>query len=288
MSSSSTSNEDTDHFNQPNTAYTNNTYTTYDLPQPTYLQPNSVPKIKTRNDYTPLIKKKKLASNDGFQSDQNQKKGIKILIFLFSLIFLVGVITFAIVFTINDDDPDSIGSNHGIGKEGIKCPNRAYYIDKSEKNTYGCCDYYKYSCSNEDTCTKRMDYNRIVNQIDGKCDNLLGLLSCSPMSPYVNSFAQNIDLGKTHQNISICEDFCDHIYSACKSKKFDCTDFNKFPHQNCGKEVSIAYHNAKDFCEKGLFIQLSKDNDHCFSDSGLKIPSFVLIYLAFGILLFIN
>ncbi|KAJ3427669.1 folate receptor family protein [Anaeramoeba flamelloides] len=279
MSSSSTLHEDSDQINQPNTAYTNNVYTNYDLPQPSYLQPNNITKIKTRNDRSPLIQKRNQQPKNSFQNGQNQKKGIKLVIFLFSLIFLVGVITFAIVFTINDDDAGVIGTNDESDKSGLKCPSRPYYVDKSEKNTYGCCDRYKYSCSNDKTCTKRMNYNKIINQIDGECNELLDLLSCSPISPDVNTFAIDIDLGKTYQNISICEGFCDNIYSACKYKKFDCTDSNEFPHQNCNKEVSKVYPNSKDFCEDGLFIKLSTDKDHCFSSSGLKIPSFVLIYL---------
>ncbi|KAJ6231302.1 folate receptor family protein [Anaeramoeba flamelloides] len=184
---------------------------------------------------------------------------------IFCLIILA--IILGVEFKIYGQKPLVEGSNHGKGKIGIVCPNGTLFEGHSVENEYGCCPHYDFTCADDETCSELRNYNTILIDKKSKCDDLLGLLSCSPMSPYVHYFAPDISLHSDRQNINVCDKYCSELYKYCSDSKFDCSIFNDFPHRHCKKKVSNLYSNANSFCVDGLYLNVTDDHNHCFSSS---------------------
>ncbi|KAJ3448956.1 folate receptor family protein [Anaeramoeba flamelloides] len=198
-----------------------------------------------------------------------------------------GVIA-GILLMVNRDQRSSSGDHHGIGKLGIKCPNNTDFNRYSIANSFGCCSFFSYTCGRSPTCTEKRDYNSILSGRSTSCDDQLGLLSCSPLSPYVEYFAPRIRVGDDRQNINICRQFCEDLFHSCSSAEFDCSFYNPFPHHNCGSRVDVIYSDSLSFCKNALFLNVSSDFDHCFSPAKKLHFSYIqlsfLLALLFGYL----
>ncbi|KAJ6234737.1 folate receptor family protein [Anaeramoeba flamelloides] len=195
------------------------------------------------------------------------KRITRILILIFSLLLLFTGALFGMILIVKRDHRSSAVNHHGIGKLGIKCPNNTAFHTVSIDNSFGCCSFFEYTCARSPTCSEKKNYNSILNGRSNKCDNQLGLLSCAPLSPYVNYFAPNIQIGDHWQNINICDSFCENIYESCLLAKFDCSFFNSFPHHHCGKRVDVIYPDAYTFCQKALYVNVSSELENCFSSA---------------------
>ncbi|KAJ3432261.1 folate receptor family protein [Anaeramoeba flamelloides] len=192
----------------------------------------------------------------------------------------------------NQDMTD--GQNHGTGSPGLTCPPSKYYLNKTDNNNLGCCNWYDYTCGKEYSdndndlgiCSDKKNYNEILNNQTSQCNNYLGLISCGPLSPYVNYFAPDISVGSDHQKMEICDTFCDTVYQECKSATFDCSFWNSFPHQHCNEQVGDHYSDGKSFCKDAIFLEYSTDHDNCFAPAGIFKANIFLMMLTICFLTF--
>ncbi|KAJ5071986.1 folate receptor family protein [Anaeramoeba ignava] len=199
------------------------------------------------------------------------------------ILVCIGIITLIIVAIASSFkfkwDNNSYPYN-GNGVPGLTCPARSYYLTKSGNNNIGECVFYDYTCARDDTVFDlSRDYSQIFTgeDYDSDCLSNLGYLQCAPMSPYINSFGSNIQIGENYQNFILCDFFCDTLYDNCKDATFDCSSNNPFPHVYCGQTVSSQFSDSKSFCQQGLYLTVSSDQNSCFAGVGSLIPSILIL-----------
>ncbi|KAJ6253576.1 serine/threonine-protein kinase fhke-related [Anaeramoeba flamelloides] len=205
-------------------------------------------------------KKRKKKNNLDFKITitKPKKNCYKVFVLIFSTLLLISGVIAGIYLMVNRDQRSSLDDHHGIGKLGIKCPNNTDFNRYSIANSFGCCSFFSYTCGRSPTCTQKRDYNSILSGRSTSCDDQLGLLSCSPLSPYVDYFAPGIRVGDDRQNINICSQFCEDLFHSCSSAEFDCSFYNPFPHHNCGSRVDVIYSDSLSFCKNALLLSVNK------------------------------
>ncbi|KAJ3432262.1 folate receptor family protein [Anaeramoeba flamelloides] len=210
---------------------------------------------------------------------------------------VVVIIIIVIISSVESEDKNkntTDGKHHGTGSPGLTCPPSEYYLNKTANNNLGCCEWYDYTCgeessdteNNESICSDKKNYNEILSNQTSQCNDYLGLISCGPLSPYVNYFAPDISVGSDHQKMEICDTFCDTVYQECKSATFDCSFWNSFPHQHCNEKVSDYYSDGKSFCKDAIFLEYSTDHDNCFAPAGIFKANIFLMMLTICFLTF--
>ncbi|KAJ5070152.1 folate receptor family protein [Anaeramoeba ignava] len=203
------------------------------------------------------------------------------LIWKVVIAIVILIIVISVVVAVKKKKSNTKYPYYGSGEQGEVCPYRAYYYSTSQYNSFSYCSNYDYTCTRNNLVKENStNYNLIFTTTPDSCYQDLEALTCVPMSPYVNYFAPQITLGQTDQQITICDFYCDTVYSDCKDAYFDCSSSNPFPHQHCNEAVGSIYHDSQSFCQQVLYLSVSSDKQHCFASFALSIsPNFTNLIL---------
>ncbi|KAJ5074439.1 folate receptor family protein [Anaeramoeba ignava] len=219
------------------------------------------------------------------KDQQQQVKSFKGLWIFSAVLATIGIVTLIIMQTRFRHTNSGNVEYHGNGRASLTCPVRGYYYDVSRPNTKTCCTFYDYSCGKDTICdVLYVDYSNLFIDKSVKCTDSLGLLSCSVMSPWVNWFAPEINVGDVPQNLNVCQSFCDQIFDDCHDASFDCSSFNPFPTDQSwcpDKKVSSIFpSNSTDFCIQVLKVTVSTDFTACFNSGNFLSFNFFLVFFA--------
>lgn len=104
---------------------------------------------------------------------------------------------------------------------------------------------------NENSCCKQEEIDALfgtVKPLPGsspQCQRYTNFLMCYVCAPYQNIFYR-------HENLTICEEFCNAWYRACESAIMK------------GSKIGHLYTNGKDFCLSRSFLTDTLINKNCF------------------------
>jgi len=129
--------------------------------------------------------------------------------------------------------------------------------------------YERHTCCTEDDANRihqqaTAEFSKFRNITDG-CQDLIGLLSCTPCSPDQGEHFRNYTFyGETTPVLTICPEFCDLLFMSCG----DVTDTD-------GRYLKTMYPRAESFCQNFAGVMVSTAG--CFSPAARAAPTHAVL-----------
>ncbi|KAJ7362050.1 hypothetical protein OS493_013138 [Desmophyllum pertusum] len=126
------------------------------------------------------------------------------------------------------------------------CPYFKNRGPSKQDNLRNCSWYKENSCCHDEEIEFAFQQLTPLVSASSECAEYMNYLYCYICAPNQNTFFKDFTL-------TVCEEFCDRLYSACKNAELK------------GRKIKYIYKNGKGFC-KGRRFEMDKEaNGRCFT-----------------------
>lgn len=129
---------------------------------------------------------------------------------------------------------------------GQYCPYFKNRGPSKQDNLRNCSWYSENSCCHDEEIDSAFRQLTPLVSASGDCNQHLNYLYCYICAPNQNTFFKDFTL-------TVCEEFCDRVYSACKNALLK------------GRKIRNVYKNGKEFCKGRRFETDKEANGRCFT-----------------------